>query len=882
MAQAVHRPNLDQRFEDAAVGQAQIHSRAEVAERPELATLLAAIDDRLDRAFADILDRQQSKADGLAFDREFDERPVDVRRPDLDPQAPAFGNRGGDLLLVVSEGGQHRGHVLDRVVRLQVRRLVRDQAVAGRVSLVEAVALEGLEGGEDGVDDVGLDAPFGRLGDELLPHLGHELGLLLADGPAESVRLGAREAGECLRRRHDVFLVNEHAVRSIEVRLQQRMEVRDLLAAVLSRDVVGNVVHRARAVERHHGREVEDGGRLELPDVAPHARGLELEDAGRLAFGQQRERLAVVERDSLEIYLLAAVELDQIDGLAKDGQVRQPQEVELEQAQRVDGVHLVLGHDRVGVRGLLERHQLRERLAADDHTGGVGAGVSGNALEMAGEVDHAPDRRLALDHLLELRARLDGFVELDAELVRDRLGDPVALAVGHPDDPGDVPDGGPGEHRAEGDDLGHVIRAVLARHIVDDFLTPPVLEVHVDIRHRHAVRVEEAFERQLVVDGVHRRDAEGIGHDGPGRGAADGDRDVLVAGELGEVGHDQEVTRVAHPADDVELVVEAGLQLRRDRAVASLEAGVALLAQPRLDRLARGHREARDAQLAERQLHVDALGDRAGAADRVQVVREERRHLDGRLEVELVRLEAHPPGRVQVGARAHAQQDVVGVVLVSPDVVQVVGHDEVQIHLAAELCELGVERPLERQTVVLEFQEESILAEDVAVLPGDLAGQVPVVHFERLGDLAAEASGARDQASGIARQDLVVDSGLVVVALEVRVGDEPAEVLVALPALAQQDQMVGLRIRLALFVAHASPGNVRLHSDDRLDAVGGAGLVEGDGAVERAVVGDRHGVESQLTPLLRQLVDPAEAVEQAELGVQMEMDEVIRRDGHGG
>jgi len=62
---------------------------------------------------------------------------------------------------------------------------------------------------------------------------------------------------------------------------------------------------------------------------------------------------------------------DQVDRLAKDRQVGEAQEVELEQAQRVDAVHLVLGHDRVGVGGALQRHQLGQRLAADHDAGGM-------------------------------------------------------------------------------------------------------------------------------------------------------------------------------------------------------------------------------------------------------------------------------------------------------------------------------------------------------------------------------------------------------------------------------------------------------------------------------------------------------------------------------
>ena len=53
--------------------------------------------------------------------------------------------------------------------------------------------------------------------------------------------------------------------------------------------------------ERDHRREVVDRGRPQLPDVAAHARGLELEHARRLARRQQLEGLGVVERDVVEV-----------------------------------------------------------------------------------------------------------------------------------------------------------------------------------------------------------------------------------------------------------------------------------------------------------------------------------------------------------------------------------------------------------------------------------------------------------------------------------------------------------------------------------------------------------------------------------------------------
>ncbi len=271
---------------------------------------------------------------------------------------------------------------------------------------------------------------------------------------------------------------------------------------------------------------------------------------------------------------------DQIDRLAQDGQVGEAQEVELEQPQRLDAVHLVLGHDPVRVRGPLQRHEVGERLARDHDSGRMRRSVPRDALQVLRELDDAMDRRLVFVHLLERRACLDRLFELDAELVRDGFGHAVAFAVGHAHDPSHVSDRRPGQHRAEGDDLGDVVGAVLAADVVDDLLTPAVFEVDVDIRHGHAIRVEEPLEGQLVVDRVDGRDAEGVGHDAARRRTADRDGDALLAGECGEIGHDQEVARVAHAADDVQLVVEAGLKLRRDGAVAARQAGLAFLSQP--------------------------------------------------------------------------------------------------------------------------------------------------------------------------------------------------------------------------------------------------------------------------------------------------------------
>jgi hypothetical protein len=216
------------------------------------------------------------------------------------------------------------------------------------------------------------------------------------------------------------------------------------------------------------------------------------------------------------------------------------------------------------------------------------------------------------------------------------------------------------------------------------------------------------------------------------------------------------------------------------------------------------------------------------------------------------------------------------------DVVEIVGHDERQAGLGREPQQLLVEPALLGHAVVLELEEEIARPEDVAVLAGDPPSQVPVVDLERLRDLPAQAGGQADQPLGVLREVLAIDARLVVVAVEVRVGDEPAQVLVAGPVLRQQDQVEGLRVGLALAVRHRPPGDVGLDPDDRLDPLLGRRLPERDGAVERAVVGQGEGVEALLLGRIDEVRDPTETVEEAELRVDVQVREVVRSEGRHG
>ena len=78
-------------------------------------------------------------------------------------------------------------------------------------------------------------------------------------------------------------------------------------------------------------------------------------------------------------------------------------------------------------------------------------------------------------------------------------------------------------------------------------------------------------------------------------------------------------------------------------------------------------------------------------------------------------------------------------------VVQVVGADQRQADLRRQAEELLEQPPLLGQAVVLDLEEEVARAEDVAVVAGQAARQVPVLDLQRARDLAVEAGRQADQ-----------------------------------------------------------------------------------------------------------------------------------------
>ena len=121
----------------------------------------------------------------------------------------------------------------------------------------------------------------------------------------------------------------------------------------------------------------------------------------------------------------------------------------------------------------------------------------------------------------------------------------------------------------------------------------------------------------------------------------------------------------------------------------------------------------------------------------------------------------------------------------------------------------------------------------------------------------------------------LIDTGFHIEALRPRQGHHVGEVAVALLVFAQQHQMAAFAVEFVDLIepGAALRGHIDLAADDGLHALRLAGPVKVDDAVHNTVVRDGTGGLAHRLHHPRQLLDLAEAVQQAELRMHMQMGE---------
>ena len=375
--------------------------------------------------------------------------------------------------------------------------------------------------------------------------------------------IGVGEVVACERRERadHLFVEDDHPEGLLQRRTQVGMRVGRAREPGTPGDVGPDHVgfHRAGTEQRDVDDQVLEPLGLELLEQLALSRRLDLEATEGVGGADQLEGRLVVERDPIEIDLLAGGPGDLIDRMTHRREHAHPEDVELQVAERLDVVLVGLDH-AVTARAALQRHPLHQVMAGKHDAARVQRDVPREPVEPFGH----PEQQVELAHRqlqpLQLGQPFEPLAQVPRRDMREGLGHDADLDLGQTERLADLPDRGTRPVGVDHRDAGRPLISVAGEDHVVDVLAPGRLHIDVDVGQLVAHRIQESLERQVVSHRVDVGDAGDVAHE-RARGAAATSREDAHRLDVGhDVGHGQEVGRVAHLPDHRQLQVHAGAQ----------------------------------------------------------------------------------------------------------------------------------------------------------------------------------------------------------------------------------------------------------------------------------------------------------------------------------
>ncbi len=284
-----------------------------------------------------------------------------------------------------------------------------------------------------------------------------------------------------------------------------------------------------------------------------------------------------------------------------------------------------------------------------------------------------------------------------------------------------------------------------------------------------------------------------------------------------------------------------------------------------------GQLEAREKIMPELKVEIAHLGNFHGVVRRVLKIREQSAHLLLALQVKLLRFKAHTVGVIHGFAHLDAHQNILIICVLFLYIMRVICQHKGYARFAVERNQLARGLFLVKNAVILYFQVEIALAEQLIKLQGASASAHIVPVDELLRDFARETAGKANKPLGVLVQKLPIYPRLCVKPLGKRRRHKVAKVFVPRFVFAQQNKVGVVPVHNMLAVAHSSRGNVDFAADNRLYARFLAGLIKRHSAVHHAVI--RHGERRlpQLRRLFGDFIYPASPVKQGVLRMNVQM-----------
>ena len=407
-------------------------------------------------------------------------------------------------------------------------------------------------------------------------------------GAPQFVGLTGRESRRQHHDLHHLLLKDGHAQGALQCRLQAGRVVHQ--RGVFSALQVG--VHHATldgpgAHQGHLYHQVVKAGWFQARQHAHLRAALDLEDTDRVGRPHHPVGGLVFQRDVLHPEQLATPLADPVQRLAQGGQHAQGQHVHLHQAQGVQIVLVPLDDAAFGHAGVFNRHHAAQGASGQHEAPCVLAQVTRKTLQGLAQLQpltHHPDLRIKAHLGQAQRQHLSTFRPVQV------LGRAVDIIQRQPQGFAHIAQSAALAVTGHGGGQCRPVAAVLAVQVLDDFFSPFVFKINIDVGRFVALFGDEAFEQQAAFGRVHLGDTQGVAHGRIGRAATALAQDALAAGETHRVVHRQKVLGEAHLGDQGQFFVHLGLyRVRGALGIAFTQSSLGELPEPGIGRLADRH-----------------------------------------------------------------------------------------------------------------------------------------------------------------------------------------------------------------------------------------------------------------------------------------------------
>ena len=385
----------------------------------------------------------------------------------------------------------------------------------------------------------------------------------------------------------------------------------------------------------------------------------------------------------------------------------------------------------------------------------MGGCVSGHTLQGTRHIDQLFHPLIAIIQFLQLGADFQRFFQGDMKRGRHQFCNGIGFGIGKVQRSTHVTDGATGCHGTKGCDLRHTVSTVFAHHILNDLATAFLAEVRIKVGHADTFRVQETFENQRILHGIHFCDVHAICNDRSSAGTtAWAHGNALLFRIVDKIPNDQIVVHISHLADGGDLILQSVYIVLRGIGITLRKAIIAKLAEIFFVGVTFRHREAGQMILMESKFQVAHIRNAAGIFKSFRYIGKQFLQLFFTLQIKFIGAELHPVFVIHGLAGLNAQQHILHLGIFLAKIVGIVGNDHGKTRFTGNAHNTLVHSLLLLKTMILQFQIEMFRAEDISQPQRIVLGCLVIFFHQILGNSAGKACRSCDQTIVVLFQQL--------------------------------------------------------------------------------------------------------------------------------